>query len=159
MIKRILIGKHDRVIRTDTYLVRVETHDGRVLEDLEPRKLFPYTLPTRYIALLSSDENEQALVNDLNELDEASREAIELCFEDYYMIPEILEVIHIEDKSSFRWVVRTERGKVDFHIRNRQSDIKDADGQLFIRDSNDNRYRIDLKTLDSRSMKKILSYI
>lgn len=159
MIKRILIGKHDRVIRTDTYLVRVETHDGRVLEDLEPRKLFPYTLPTRYIALLSSDENEQALVNDLNELDEASREAIELCFEDYYMIPEILEVLHIEDKSSFRWVVRTERGKVDFHIRNRQSDIKDADGQLFIRDSNDNRYHADLSKLDEKSLRRIAAYI
>lgn len=159
MIKRILIGKHDRVIRTDTYLVRVETHDGRVLEDLEPRKLFPYTLPTRYITLLSSNENEQALINDLNDLDEASREAIELCFEDYYMIPEILEVIHIEDKSSFIWVVRTERGKVDFHIRNRQSDIKDVNGHLFIRDSNDNRYHADLSKLDEKSMRKIAAYI
>jgi hypothetical protein len=159
MIKRILIGEHDRVIRTDTYLVRVETHDGRVLEDLEPRKLFPYTLPTRYITLLSSDENEQALINDLNDLDEASREAIELCFEDYYMIPEILEVIHIEDKSSFIWVVRTERGKVDFHIRNRQSDIKDVNGHLFIRDSNDNRYHADLSKLDEKSMRKIAAYI
>lgn len=159
MIKRILIGKRDRIIRTDTYLVRVETCDGKVLEDLEPRKLFPYSLPDRYITLLSSDENEQAIINDLNELDEASREAIDLCFEDYYMIPEILEVLHIEDKTSFRWVVRTERGKVDFHIRNRQSDIKDGDGILFIRDSNDNRYRADLKKLDEKSIRRIAAYI
>jgi hypothetical protein len=53
----------------------------------------------------------------------------------------------------------TDRGEIEFHIRNRQSDIKQDGDILLMRDSNDNRYRIDLKTLDSRSMKKILSYI
>ena len=157
---RFLVGKGDRVVRTDTYLVRVEGHDGRVFEDLEPRRLFPFTAPDRFVTLMDSKENEQALINDMNALDEASRRAIEECFAEFYLIPEVTGIIHIDDKGgSFKWKVMTDRGAIQFHIRNRQSDIKQDGNILLIRDSNDNRYRIDLKTLDSRSMKKILSYI
>lgn len=159
MTKRYLVGKHDRVFRTDTYLVRVECFDGRVLEDLEPRRLFPYTFPRQYITLLNTKEREEALISSLDELDEASREAVELCFDDYYMVPEILEILHIEDKSSFKWLVRTDRGRVEFHIRNRHSDIKEHGGIIVIRDSNDNRYRADISKLDEKSLRRISCYI
>ncbi len=160
MTRRFLIGKNDRVVRTDTYLVRVELHDGRVIEDLEPRRLFPYTMPNEYITLLSANEKEQALIQSMNELDKASRCAVEECFDEYYLIPRISGILHIEDKAgSFKWAVMTERGRVDFRIRNRQSDIKESDGKMFIRDANDNRYYIDLSMLDQKSLKKIASYI
>ena len=157
---RYLVGKRDRITRTDTYLVRVDGHDGRVLENLEPRRLFPFTAPDTFVTLLGEGEKEAALIHSLDELDEASRRAVEECFEEYYLIPEVTAVLHVEDKAgSFKWKVKTDRGVVEFHIRNRQSDIKQDGDILLMRDSNDNRYRIDLKTLDSRSMKKILSYI
>jgi hypothetical protein len=159
MTKRYLVGKHDRVFRTDTYLVRVECFDGKVLEDLEPRRLFPYTFPNRYITLLNTKEREEAIINSLDDLDEDSRKAVELCFADYYMVPEILEILHIEDKRSFKWLVRTEKGRVEFHIRNRHSDIKEHGGIIVIRDANDNRYRADLSRLDEKSLKKISCYI
>ena len=95
---RFLVGKGDRVVRTDTYLVRVEGHDGRVFEDLEPRRLFPFTAPDRFVTLMDSKENEQALINDMNALDEASRRAIEECFAEFYLIPEVTGIIHIDDK-------------------------------------------------------------
>ena len=157
---RFLVGKSDRVIRTDTYLVRVEGHDGRIFEDLEPRRLFPFTAPDRFVTLMNSKEKEEALINDMNELDEESRRAVEECFMEYYLIPEITAILHVEDKAgSFKWKVKTDRGVVEFHIRNRQSDIKQDGDILLMRDSNDNRYRIDLAKLDPKSMKKILSYI
>ena len=157
---RFLVGKGDRVVRTDTYLVRVEGHDGRVFEDLEPRRLFPFTAPDRFVTLMDSKENEQALINDMNALDEASRRAIEECFAEFYLIPEVTGIIHIDDKGgSFKWKVMTDRGAIEFHIRNRQSDIKQDGNILLIRDSNDNRYRIDITKLDAKSVKKILSYI
>ncbi len=158
-MKRYLISKHDRIFRTDTYLVRVETYDGRVFEDLEPRRMFPYTFSDSYITLLNSGEHEEAIIISLNELEESSREAIESCFAEYYMIPEIKEILRIEDKSSFKWLVRTERGKVGFHIQNRHSDIKEHGGIVVIRDSNDNRYRVDLRTLDEKSLRKLSCYI
>ena len=158
-MKRYLISKHDRISRTDTYLVRVETYDGRVFEDLEPRRMFPYTFPDAYITLLNAREREEAIIISLDELEEASREAIEECFDEYYMIPEIQEILRIEDKSSFKWLVRTERGKIEFHIQNRHSDIKERDGVVVIRDSNDNRYRADLNKLDEKSQRKLACYI
>lgn len=160
MANRIIIGRKDRIVRTDSYLVRVELEDGSVLEDLEPRRLFPYTKPNEYITLLTSNENEVALIQSLDELDEASESAIEECFEEFYLIPRISEILHIEDKDgSFQWKVKTERGKVSFRIRNRHSDIKEIDGMMYIRDSNDNRYFVDLGKLDEKSLYRIASYI
>ena len=157
---RYLVGKRDRITRTDTYLVRMDGHDGRVLENLEPRRLFPFTAPDTFVTLLGEGEKEAALIHSLDELDEASRRAVEECFEEYYLIPEVTAVLHVEDKAgSFKWKVKTDRGVVEFHIRNRQSDIKQDGDILLMRDSNDNRYRIDLKKLDAKSMKRILSYI
>lgn len=160
MTKRYLVGKQDRIVRTDTYLVRVECADGSVLEGLEPRRIFPYTYSDRYITLLNSSEKEEALITALDELDQTSREAVELCFAEYYMVPKILEILHIEDKTgAFKWLVRTERGRVTFHIRNRHSDIKEKDGLLFIRDANDNRYRAVLEELDEKSLRRLSSYV
>ena len=51
------------------------------------------------------------------------------------------------------------KGNHDRQTRNRNSDIKQEEDALLMRDSNDNRYRIDLTRLDPKSMKKILSYI
>ncbi len=157
---RYLVGKRDRITRTDTYLVRVDSYDGRVYEDLEPRRLFPFTAPNSFVTLMAKGEKEVALIHSLDELDEASRRAVEECFDEYYLIPAVTAVLHVEDKAgSFKWRVMTDRGEVEFHIRNRQSDIKQDGNVLLMRDSNDNRYRIDLEKLDSKSMKRILSYI
>lgn len=157
---RYMIKKDDRIIRTDTYLVRIESADGQVFEDVEPRRLFPFSDPDRYVTFLAKGEVEVAMLTALDMLDEASRSAVEECFAEYYLIPEITDIIHVVDKGgTFKWKVMTDRGVVEFQIRNRNSDIKQEEDVLLMRDSNDNRYRIDLKKLDPKSMKKILSYI
>lgn len=157
---RYMIKKGDRVFRTDAYLVCIETADGQVFEDVEPRRLFPFSDPNRYIAFLAKGEKEVAMLTELDALDEASRRAVEECFAEYYMIPEITGVIQVIDKGGvFKWKVTTDRGVVEFQIRNRNSDIHQKEDCLLMRDSNDNRYRIDLTKLDPKSMKKILSYI
>lgn len=157
---RYIVTNKDRITRTDTYLVSLQTADGNTFFDLEPRRIFPYTFPNEYISLLNSDEKEAALISSLEELDEASREAVELCLKEYYMIPRVIEILNIEDsRALLRFKVRTEGGVVRFQIQNRHSDIKEHDGVMFIRDSNDNRYRIDIGMLDEKSYKKILAYI
>ena len=46
MAKRIYIDKYvGTLARTDLYLVRLTMKDGTVYEDLEPRRLFPFTNP------------------------------------------------------------------------------------------------------------------
>lgn len=159
-MERYMIKNEDRIIRTDTYLVRIESADGQVFEDVEPRRLFPFSDPDRYVTFLAEGEKEVAMLTDLANIDEASRRAVEECFAEYYMIPEIIDVIQVIDTAGiFKWKVKTDRGIVEFQIRNRNSDIKQEEDALLMRDSNDNRYRIDLTKLDPKSMKKILSYI
>ena len=159
-MERYMIKNEDRIIRTDTYLVRIESAEGQVFEDVEPRRLFPFSDPDRYVTFLAEGEKEVAMLTDLANIDEASRRAVEECFAEYYMIPEITDVIQVIDTAGiFKWKVKTDRGIVEFQIRNRNSDIKQEEDALLMRDSNDNRYRIDLTKLDPKSMKKILSYI
>ena len=158
---RYIITEKDRIIRTDTYIVKVECADGTVFENLEPRRLFPLSDLDHYITLLNDKEKEVALIKDLADIDQKSREAIEGCFEDYYMIPTITEIIHVEDKfGTLKWKVMTDRGEILFSIRNRHSDIKCYDGEhMLVRDSNDNRYLATVSKLDKKSLHKIYSYL
>ena len=158
---RYIVTEKDKIVRTDTYLVRVECENGEILSDLEPRRLFPLSNPNEYITLLDSKEKEKALIKSLASITEESRTAIEDCFGDYDMIPQITAVRAVEDKlGTLKWKVMTDRGEVSFSIRNRHSDIKVLDGnRLFVRDSNDNRYASDLEKLDKASMRLIFSYL
>ncbi len=163
-MSRIYIDKYTgRLERTDLYLVNLTTKDGSVYEDLEPRRLFPYTNKTMFITLLDRDERELGFVRDLEELDEASRNAIEECFKEYYMIPKILKVLDCEDKfGTLKWTVLTDRGEVTFNIKNRHSDIKHLYGtpRVIVRDSNDNRYEIpDIDSLDAKSGRFLFAYL
>ena len=125
-MNRFYVDKYTaRLERTDLYLIRLIAKDGTVYDGLEPRRLFPYTNKTMYITLLDKNEHEVGFVRDFEELDEDSKIAIEECFKEYYMIPQILKVLECEDKfGTLKWNVLTDRGEVTFNIKNRHSDIK-----------------------------------
>ncbi len=161
---RFYIDKYTgRLERTDLYLVRLIKKDGSVVEDLEPRKLFPFSNSDMYITLLDKSEKEVGFVRNLDEIDEDSRKVLEDCFKEYYMIPKIFHLLECEDKFGvLKWKVDTDRGVITFQIRNRHSDIKKLYGtnRVIIRDSNDNRYEIpDYTALDSRSNRFLFSYL
>ena len=112
---RIYIDQYTgRIKRSDIYLVTLTLKDGTVIENLEPRRLFPVSNANMYITLLDQDEKEVAFVRDLEEIDPASRTALEECFHEYYMIPKIRKVLACEDKfGTLKWTVETDRGEVD----------------------------------------------
>lgn len=152
-----------RIERIDVYLVRLILRDGTVIEPLEPRRLFPITNTSMYITLLDEEEREVAFVRDVEELDPLSRTALEECFREYYMIPQITRLLESEEKfGSLKWHVDTDRGEVRFRIQNRHSDIKRLWGtnRVIIRDSNDNRYEIrDVTMLDPHSKRLLFAYL
>ncbi len=152
-----------RLERSDLYLVRLIKKDGSVIEDLEPRMLFPFTKHDMYITLLDKGEKEVALVRKLDEIDEESQKVLRECFKEYYMIPKISRLIDCEDKFGvLKWTVETDRGVINFTIKNRHSDIKRLYGtnRVIVRDSNDNRYEIpDVTVLDSHSNYLLFSYL
>ncbi len=161
---RIYVDRYTgKLERTDIYHVRLTLRDGTVIEDLEPRRLFPVTNSTMFITLLDHNEREVAFIRDLTEIDEASEQALLECFNEYYMIPAITAVLECTEKfGSLKWTVETDRGVVSFRIRNRHSDIKNLHGtkRVLVRDSNDNRYEIrDYTALDSHSQRLLFSYL
>ena len=156
-------GRKDKIVRDDLYTVRLEKADGEVIEALEPKRLFPYTDPNHYITLLEDAKREIAVIKDVEELSGESREAIESCFKEIYMIPNITRVYLRSAKAgSLRLKVDTDRGgPITFTIRNSNSDIKMlSDIRMVIRDSDDNRYEIpDITKLDKKSLNQLYPYI
>jgi len=152
-----------KLTRTDLHLVRLTLNDGTVIEDLEPRRLFPVNRKEAYITLLDESEKEVALVRDIAALDDDSAAALRACFTEYYRIPTITKLLESTEKfGSLTWRVMTDRGEVTFRIRNRHSDIKSfyGTGRILIRDTNDNRYEIaDYTKLDTHSRHLLFSYL
>ena len=136
--------KNDKIVRTDLYLVKLEKADGEVIEELEPKRLFPFSNPTEYITLVTEDRKEVAVIRVLSELSEDSRRAIEECFSEIYMIPMITKVQSVVAKfGMLNFAMETDRGPIKFRVRNPHSDIKKLDdGRMLFRDSDDNRYEI-----------------
>ena len=145
-----------RIERADLYLVNLIFKDGQIIENLEPRRLFPITDTEHYITLLNDKEKEIALIRNMSDLDEVSREVLEDCFREYYMIPKITQILEVHDKFGvLEFKAMSDRGVVSFRIRNRHSDVKMLfDGRVLVRDSNDNRYEIeDVKKMDKKSQR------
>lgn len=160
--RRYIDGDNAKFTRKDLFLVDVEFFGGEKLENLEPRRLFPLSGLTRYIILLDKDGEEQALIRNLDTLIPASREIVEDCLREYYMIPKILQIYATSDKfGALRFHVRTDRGDCTFLVRNMHADIKVLYGnRILIRDSNDNRYEIpDYTKMDRHSIRLLLCYI
>lgn len=148
-------GDEVRFTRRDMCSVDAEFYDGKRIENLEPRRLFPVSGMTRYITLLDEDGKEQADIRNIDTLMPESKKVIEACLREYYLIPKIKRLIDSTEKYGIlKWTVETDRGMCSFEIRNRHSDIKMLyDGRVLVRDSNDNRYEIpDYRTLDKHSM-------
>ena len=161
---RIYVDKYTgRLERTDIYQVKLTLKDGSVIEHLEPRRLFPLSNATMFITLLDENEREIAFIRDYEELDPASAKALDECFAEYYMIPQIKALLKSEEKfGALKWTVETDRGEITFRIRNRHSDIKlvRGTGRVLVRDSNDNRYEIpDYTVLDAHSKHLLFSYL
>jgi hypothetical protein len=158
-------GPEVKITRVGDTTVQLEVYNGETYPSLEPKRLFPRSSLTQYVTLMQPGNDkdispkEIAIIRNMENLDADSRKAIEECFENYYMIPQILEVLDVAEKyGAVSWTCRTDRGVITFKIRNRLSDIKLLyDGRVLIRDSADNRYEIpNVDKLDKKS-KKLLA--
>ena len=74
------------------------------------RRCFPWTAPARFVSLRDGDEEEVALVRDLDELEPDSRRALEVSLAEAGFVLEIEGVLAIEDEIEIR----------TFHVRTRQ---------------------------------------
>ena len=156
---RYIEGPEVRLTENDNIFVDAEFYSGEKFYELELHRMFPITGLTKYIALMDSEGNEIAVIRDTNDLMPESREVVENCLREYYMIPRITKFIKMSERFKiWMWTAETDKGICTFEIRNHLTAIKPLyDGRVLIKDANDNRYEIpDVNLLDKHSKKLIL---
>jgi hypothetical protein len=152
--ERIFVGKSDKITRCENNLVNLTLENGENFEKLEPRRLFPISRIDQYITLLDEDGKEVAIIRNFQNLDEESAKIVQQSIDDYYLVPNILRIYSVIEKSgTLVWETETNRGFKRLEIRDRNHDVKVyKDGRLRIRDADDNRYIIeDYQKLDKHS--------
>ena len=151
-----------RFTRKDRTLVDMALKDGRTLENLEPRRLFPVSDLDRFIALLDTSGTEQAVIRDLNSLPPQEQKVIRECLSEYYLIPKIQRVVDCDERfDGLTLHTETDRGPARIEIRTLMQGLKLLNGyRVLVRDMNDNRYEIpDWSKIDSRSRQILSRYL
>jgi hypothetical protein len=84
---------------------------GPRVTPVQVRRCFPWTAPARFVSLRDGDEEEVALVRDLDELEPDSRRALEASLAEAGFVLEIVSVESVEDEVEIRtFAVRTRQG-------------------------------------------------
>ena len=161
-MERIYIdGDMARFTRRDLTLVDVELPDGRKIEKLEPKRLFPVSDQNRFITLLDENGTEQAVIRDLTTLPADQREIIENCLNEYYLIPKIQRIWAYEERyDGLTLHTETDKGPADIEIRVLITGFRMDGVRALLRDINDNRYEIpDVTRLDNLSRQILGRYL
>ncbi|MFA5340916.1 MAG: DUF1854 domain-containing protein [Clostridia bacterium] len=151
-----------KITRVDLTHMDVVMYDGQKFEYVEPRRLFPISGLRKYITLLDEEEKEVAIIRNLDSLMEDSKNAVEQCLNEYYLIPKIIKVYEVKEISgNINMHVLTDKGERKFEIWHRYNDIKIIHGtRMLFRDMTDNRYEIeDIDKLDKASKLKLGTFI
>ena len=90
---RYVAGNEIKLKIRDRILVDAEFFNGDKMEGLQPRRLFPVSGLTRYIALMDEEGESVCIISNLKNLMPESRKAVNSALEEYYMIPKIQKII------------------------------------------------------------------
>ena len=159
MARRYIEGPEVQLTQRDGIFLDLTFYGSETLEMLEPKRLFPITSMTRYISLLDTEGNEQAIIRNIDDLLPQSKEAVERCMHEQYVIPKLTRFVRRTQKFRiWMWTWETDHGEVTFEVINHFATVKLLyDGRVLIKDGNDNRYEIpNVYALDKRSQKMIL---
>ena len=125
------------------------------------RRCFPWTAPARFDSLRDADEEEIALVADLDELDPDSRRALEASLVEAGFVLDIVGVDEVDDEIEIRtFRVRTKQGPRRFQTLRDEWPRPLPCGGLLLRDVAGDLYRVpDPKSLDPASRAKLWALV
>jgi hypothetical protein len=142
--------------------------DGVLYPRVTLRRGFPLSAKNTNILVRLPDEEmetgkELGILPDVEELEEASREAVLRELSLYYFVPAIQSIEHIREEFGFLyWTVETDRGKKDFVMRDSPigSVRRVSAGRYLIIDINQTRYEVpDVEALDTHSQDLLRRYL
>ncbi len=124
------------------------------------RPCFPWSYPRRFLSVRDDKGNELALIQNLEDLDETSRQAVETALKNARFTFDILAIDNIERDFELRvWKVRTRQGPRTFLIKLDDWPRELDDGSLVIRDLSGDSFRIAAPdALDKRSASLLYPY-
>ena len=124
-------------------------------------RCFPWSEPGRFISLRDTEDEEFALVRDPDQLDPASRAALETCLAEAGFVLEIIAVESCEEEVEIRtWVVLTRQGRRSFQTRRDEWPRDLPGGGLLISDvSGDLFYVPDTQALDAKSRDLLWAFV
>lgn len=146
-----------RVYRAPKNTVRMTVGDERSYIRVRPVQASPMAYPNQYIALLDSKNEEVAFIENMENLDETSKQVIEEEMARRYLKAHIESIYSIQMEYGVAyWDVMTDRGRREFVIRGHDSTFWVSETRLLLTDVDGNRFEIiDYKKLDTASVKMI----
>lgn len=109
--------------------------------DVRLRRAFPWSQPGRLVSIRDAEGKELLLVEDLAPLGEELRQQIQAWLGDTSFVPRIVAVDDVDVRFGYQqWKVRTDRGRAEFRVQEREDirflpdgrfRIKDADGTVY----------------------------
>ncbi|MFO7917305.1 MAG: DUF1854 domain-containing protein [Anaerolineae bacterium] len=142
------------------------TFEGEYYPRVELRRCFPLAEGTRYLSIrdaTTEDHEEIGILYDWTELDEDDRQAVSTELHLFYFIPRIKRVESINKEFGFLyWEVETDKGDLDFVMRNRVTHYARQVGEnrWMLIDVNKARYEIpDLTALEKRDQRLVRRFL
>jgi hypothetical protein len=124
-------------------------------------RCFPWSAPARMLSLRDEEGEEVALVAELADLDDESRDALAEALVEAEFVLEVVEVLEIEEDVEIRrWRVRTRQGVRSFQTALDAWPREDPIGGLLIEDVGGDLFRIPPPgELDAKSCKRVWAFL
>lgn len=131
---------------------------GTFYKRVKPIRLFPFTDPSKYIAIHDEKDVEIGVIEDLAQLPKEVAALLQEQLELYYFTPVISKIINIKDEYGYAYFhVVTNRGECKFAINMGGNAVsKLSDNRLLITDLDGNRFEIaDVLALSVKEQRKL----
>lgn len=124
-------------------------------------RCFPWSEPERFLSLRDAEGEERAFVNNLEELEPASRAALAENLRRAAFMLEVVEILSVEDDFELRsFCVRTAQGERRFQTALDAWPEKLPDGALLLQDVHGDLYRVGAPSgLDEKSQKLLWALV
>ena len=140
-------------------VTRLTLKDDRSYRFVRVYRAFPVSDPNRWVAFLDGAGKDIGLIENPEELDEASRRVVAEEIELRYFVPVVCSVLSVrEEFGTVYWKVKTDRGETQVIARNLRDNLLELPGgRILVTDVNGNRFQFpDLSRLDPASAEIII---
>lgn len=134
--------------------------EGNAYTGVMPVRMFPFSEPTRWIALLDAQKREVATIDDLAQLPDEMQQLVLDELKQREFLPEIRRILHVSsDTEPCEWKVETDRGGTSFILKSEDDVRRLAPHHYLVSDALGMRYVVpDTRQLDSYSRRVMEEY-